>query len=369
MILNNNTLAIPNGLKSKDESSLSKTVQFVMPKNIKPAFEFKLLKENQEYENIEIVKWIDGKPNKEFNKIILHPIETIHSIEFANKNKKEIRSGFQFQHISRVRIIDDVKKSFLHEKKDKLLGLTLTDGRAELEIIVNVEDKEADIILKDIEAIRNIDTANYWEPFKLPYENNDGSIIYAEIFPKTPYLAENEVLLWFRTETKGVLHRNLIWIEAITNFRVFQYNFENHLANYIILTSLDDVAVTNRYRASTGTRTGAFTGTRYRSMGGGVYSSTGNSTSTSIGNVVFMYNGKPLMQFNQVSDPSGVTKLVQSAKKHLLGLEKILMKEEKKNDVIQIERIESNLCPDCKFNNPISSKFCGQCGTKLNDLV
>lgn len=269
MILNNNTLAIPNGLKSKDDTPLSKNVKSVMPENIRPAFEFKLLKKEQEYEDIEIVKWIDGKPNKEFNKIILHPIETIHSIEFGNKNKKDICSGFQFEHISRVRIIDDVKKSFLREKKDKLLGITLTDGHGELEIILNVEDKEADIILKDIEAIRNIDTANYWEPFKLPYENNDGSIVYVEIFPKTPYLAENEVLLWFRTETKGVLHRNLIWIEAITNFRVFQYNFENHLANYIILTSLDDVAVTNRYRASSGTRTGAFTGARYRSMGGG----------------------------------------------------------------------------------------------------
>jgi len=365
LILNNNTLAIPNGLKSKDDTPLSKNVKSVMPENIRPAFEFKLLKENQEYENIEIVNWIDGKPNKEFNKIILHPIETIHSVEFGNKNKKEIHSGFQFQHISRVRIIDDVKKSFLREKKDKLLGLTLTDGHAELEIIVNVEDKEADTILKDLEVLRNFDIVNYWQPFRLPYENDDGNIVYTEIFPKTPYLAENEVLLWYRVETKGAIHRHIFWIEAITNFRVFQYNFENHLANYIILTSLDDVAVTNRYRASSGTRTGAFTGARYRSMGGGFYTSTGNSTSTSIGDVVFMYNGKPLIQFNQVSDPSGVTKLVQSARKHLLSLQKIVMKEQKKNDAIQIDKIDSNLCPDCKFNNPISSKFCSQCGSKL----
>ena len=119
MILNNNILAIPNGLKSKDDTTLSKNVKSVMPKNIKPAFEFKLLKENQEYENIEIVKWIDGKPNKEFNKIILHPIETIHSIEFGNKNKKVIRSGFQFQHISRVRIIDDVLFARNNHKSDR----------------------------------------------------------------------------------------------------------------------------------------------------------------------------------------------------------------------------------------------------------
>lgn len=41
------------------------------------------------------------------------------------------------------------------------------------------------------------------------------------------------------------------------------------------------------------------------------------------------------------------------------------MKEQKKNDVIQVNKIDSNLCPDCKFNNSISSKFCGQCGSDL----
>ena len=339
-----------------------------MPKNVRPVFELKLVKQ-QEYDDIEIVKWIDGKPNKEIKKIILHPIETVHLIELKNVNKNEIIGGFKFQFISRVRVIDDVKKSFLREKKDKLLGITITDGHTELEIVLNVEDKEADIIFKDIEALRNIDIVNYWEPFRLPYENDDGSILYTEIFPKTPFLAENEVLLWYRIETKGVIHKNISWIEAITNFRVFQYNFDSHLANYIILTSLDDVAVTNRYRVSQGQNYGVFTGQRYRSMGGGFYTSTGNSRSTSVGDVVFMYNGKPLIQFNQVSDPSGVTKLAQSARKHLLGLQKIVMKEQKKNDVIQIDKINSNVCPDCNFKNPTSSKYCNQCGSKLNDLV
>lgn len=184
-----------------------------------------------------------------------------------------------------------------------MLGITLTDGHGELEVILNVEDKEADIILKDIEDLRNIDIVNYWQPVKLPYEKDDGSIVDIEIFPKTPYLAENEVLLWYRIETKGAIHKHIFWIKAITNFRVFQYNFESHLANYVILTSLDDVAVTNRYRVSQGQNYGVFTGQRYRSMSGGFYTSTGNSRSTSVGDVVFMYNGKPLIQFSQVSDP------------------------------------------------------------------
>ena len=154
---------VPNGPNevSKDDPSLSNIVQFDIPKNVKPIFETKLVKQ-QEYDDIEIVKWVDGKPNKEFNKIVLHPIETGHLIEFRNSKKgKEGGSGFKFQNISRIRIIDDIKKSFLREKKDKLLGITLTDGHNEYEVILNVEDKEADIILKDLEVIKNIDIVNY----------------------------------------------------------------------------------------------------------------------------------------------------------------------------------------------------------------
>lgn len=117
MILNNNTLAIPNELKSKDDSSLSKTVVFKKPNNITPAFDFKLLK-HREYDDIEIVKWFDGKPNKEFNKIILHPIESVHFMEFKNTNKNVPFMGFQLQFISKVRIIEDIKKrKFLTRKK------------------------------------------------------------------------------------------------------------------------------------------------------------------------------------------------------------------------------------------------------------
>ena len=89
------------------------------------------------------------------------------------------------------------------------------------------------------------------------------------------------------------------------------------------------MAATNRYRVSEGQNYGYFTGHRYGSMRGGFYTNVGNSKSKSIGDVVFIYNGKPFIQFNQVSDPSGVIKLVQSARKHLLGLQKIIEKTSK----------------------------------------
>jgi len=354
----------PNEI-SRTGSSFSKMVQFDIPKSVGSAFESKIIKQlikQQEYDHIELVKWIDGN-SKDHNKIIFHIQESGHQIEFRNSKNKNENLILNFQNISQVSIIEEIKKKFLGEKKDKLLGLTLRDGN---EIIINVEDKEAENIQKDLEVLRNTDTVNYWRSINLPYENDSGAITNIEILPNTPFIARNEILLWYRTETKGLVHKNITWIDAITNYRIFQYNFENPGANYVILTSLDDIAVTNRYRVSAGQNYGFFTGQRYGSMRSGFYNSTGNSKSTSIGDVVFLANGRPFIKFNQVGDPSGMVKLVESARKHLRDLQRIVARTEKKTVSNEINTI---FCPDCNFSNPTSSKYCNQCGSKLTDFI
>ena len=131
-------------------SSFPKMVQFDIPKNVGSAFESKLIKQlikKEEYDDIEIVKWLDGNPNKDFNKIVLHLLESGHLIEFRNRKNKKESPVFNFQNISRVSIVEETKKGFLREKNDKLLSMMLRDGS---EIIINVKDKEAETILKDL---------------------------------------------------------------------------------------------------------------------------------------------------------------------------------------------------------------------------
>lgn len=87
----------------KGDSSFSKIVKFDIPKNVRIPFETKLVKElvkQQEYDNIEIEKWLDGNPNKDYNKIIFHIQETGHLIEFRNRKKKKESPVFNFQNKS-----------------------------------------------------------------------------------------------------------------------------------------------------------------------------------------------------------------------------------------------------------------------------
>jgi ribosomal protein L40E len=56
---------------------------------------------------------------------------------------------------------------------------------------------------------------------------------------------------------------------------------------------------------------------------------------------------------------------IESARKHLRGLQRAVVKTEKINDVTHDE-INGTVCPDCNFSNSTSSKYCNQCGVKLN---
>jgi len=44
------------------------------------------------------------------------------------------------------------------------------------------------------------------------------------------------------------------------------------------------------------------------------------------------------------------------------------VRTEKNNDLIHDE-INGVICADCNFSNSASSKYCNQCGSKLNDLT
>ncbi len=62
-------------------------------------------------------------------------------------------------------------------------------------------------------------------------------------------------------DTEGIMntHANR---EALTNFKVFQYNFKTHLANNALISRIGDVIITNQRRISASQKSGIYHGTR-----------------------------------------------------------------------------------------------------------
>lgn len=58
--------------------------------------------------DIEVVEWLDGKKNKAFDKMFLHPIETGNYIELKKKDSKDSRSHIiKLKNLVNSRLIEE----------------------------------------------------------------------------------------------------------------------------------------------------------------------------------------------------------------------------------------------------------------------
>ena len=145
------------------------------------------------------------------------------------------------------------------------------------------------------------DTVNFWLPVKM----------------------QNEEILWYRTRHEGVLNKKLAFFEAVTNLRIYSWILSQQaFGSPVLLSSDNDVIVTNQKRYSTSDRQGSFAGlgTRGTFVGSTVGSSA--SESQTIGDVNIMFEGQIYDTLFQVEDPHGLASLIKNVIKHHAELEK-----------------------------------------------
>jgi len=133
-----------------------------------------------------------------------------------------------------------------------------------------------------------------------------------------PYLSDGEELLWSYIQTEGVFNKKAQFVMAVTNFRAGIWSFEEFDENgMIFISQIDDVLVMNSHRQSSSHRMGSFHSTGRMGMRIGTHSSMGSSRSQTIGDVHVMKDGETRIRFGNVSDPSGIVKLIKSIQKQV----------------------------------------------------
>lgn len=134
---------------------------------------------------------------------------------------------------------------------------------------------------------------------------------------KSPSMRDGEETLWVYRGLEGVFHKTAKYVEVITNYRVFKYDYKNgKMLEYIRLAEVDDVITTNKSVSSKIQHTGYFVASG-RNTFGGIATGTSNSKTVTYGNVVFMRGGSPSITLYGVSDPDGIQQLVSSVIKTL----------------------------------------------------
>jgi hypothetical protein len=189
------------------------------------------------------------------------------------------------------------------------------------------------------------------------YKNND-EFKSTEINVWSGNFQKDESMIWSHYEQKGFLQKHFSKIYAITNFRVFTYDFEiNKMTGLLMMYDLDDIVVTDTYRS--------YNSIRYGAYGYGMSGGQSRGQSVSMGKIIFMSSGKPIISLNGVTDPNGLKRLTLSVKKALYPkkeLQRFLTGV--KDDNLSIVRNVS-ICLRCNTRNVKDASFCSSCGSIL----
>ncbi|MDN5846892.1 MAG: zinc ribbon domain-containing protein [Candidatus Nitrosocosmicus sp.] len=321
--------------------------------------------------DIEVQKGLDNP--SELNMMEVRPIELDATILFYNK-KSRTGISIPISIIREVRTINQMKGSF-RKKLDQLIEIELDDRSNNL-ILFNIKDNKIDEFRHQVYIIlKTLHDDVFWT-FRVLKFNTEGVITTpVEIYPMAPFLSPGEEIVWNNIKTKGIINKKIAWLDLITNYRIYQYDFVNHSGKVVLISAIEDVVVGNQRRISDSYLYGSYAKSRDAASG---YGKT-KTTSTAIGDISIFALGKPYIVFKEISDPSGVTKLIKSLKyqcNFIMDTNPSIQDNETVLDDTHdytfdkfetvLSKNDEIICSNCKKGNIKNSKFCSHCGAKYN---
>lgn len=301
---------------------------------------------------------------KDAEKMCIFPIEVGSEIQFTDRHDLPLLD------IGMGSIVSvgtkAIGKGDSRKKDNAVIEIVVEAAESEKRTLeIDVEDRRVPEIVDHLNQGKDLEK-DYWARFDLSFTYDDASETRTSaIYYKTPFLAKDEDLLWSFVKTEGIFHKRIYALAALTSFRVFLYLFDTHECGRAILTTIDDVIVTDPKRTTESYSSGTYTGISFGHTSTGSYSGNSTSTSQTIGKVVFMSDGKDILTFGPIADPDGVVKLAKAAIRQV----KLVGPPLQALDAAKApagQNAGGAVCPDCGNSNPLSAKFCNKCGAKID---
>jgi hypothetical protein len=133
-------------------------------------------------------------------------------------------------------------------------------------------------------------------------------------------LAEGENILWHRSSTRGLLHKEVTMEEAVTNRRCLKCDVEKHeIVAQIGISHRPDALVMNVHRVNDSVGGGVFSTPRMFGLPGlggfGVYGGPRRGNIKIFGDGSIMSEGKVVMTFENIASPQGLRFLIETLKR------------------------------------------------------
>jgi hypothetical protein len=253
---------------------------------------------------IELVSNSFGKPDKRVNYVEVHPVEWDAQIVFAALKTKIPPVGIPVTSIVDISAISETKGLF-RKKEDRMLKITFrANDNSERWLVMDMEDEYVEEFVNTVQALKRKESDElYWTRRSLVIQDNLGLTKTVDIYPLTAFLADGEEIIWQNMLPQPKSKDKINTVQVVTNYRVMQYNYEQHTGTTILLPSIEDITVSNVSH-----RKGKPIGTYVKSS---PFSTIENLSKDTIGDVVFVFGGRPFLSFSQISDHSKLASTVR----------------------------------------------------------
>ncbi len=345
--------------------------------------EFILITHDKSYNKLEAVLRTDDKSYNKLDTMEVRPLELDASILFYNSKSKE-------GPLLPIASIKDIKSTSLSSgifrKKEKIMiEVAFYNRDKESKTIrINLEDKKINEFIQNIKLIQNKlqDDDTFWTTSLLKVKTETDIISSIKIHPAIPFLSQGEEIVWKNIITnEGIKNMKIIsWLDLVTNYRIFQYNYMDHKGHFILIDEIKDIVVNNHRQKFNSITYETYAKSRY-SINDYVETETDNLI---IGDIVVTSDGKPNITFKNISNPNRLTAIIESMKKRRNFVVENSMSSSQINDIhrnnnkykkfnyneISTPTFKSNnsiICSNCNNENMINSRFCIRCGQKLNN--
>ncbi|HZD82259.1 MAG TPA: zinc ribbon domain-containing protein [Nitrososphaeraceae archaeon] len=340
-----------------------------------------------------------GQIDKKVKYLELHPVEWDAQIVFGYKyayNDSKQPFGFYIGNILDIYVTSE-SKGMIKKKEDLMVAMTILGiDNKEYRLRVNLNNNYVKELIDEVQALKQKEfDAEYWTYRSLTLLTSNGAKKTVVIYLLTPFLAEGEEIIWqnLKTDSNDKVKAKIIFIEVFTNYRVFRYSYEQHAGTVILLPSIDEIVVNNIQNTSNKKQIGTYSQVSH------YLTSIGNVTNPqNIGDVEFIVEGRSFMAFQHISDPEKLASAIELMKKQWdnmqiseqiePGSNKLVdhsetppVEETQLNNDQTSQLIETQLqpvqdtesknvatniiCSQCGNNNPVDSKFCNKCGSRL----
>lgn len=200
---------------------------------------------------MEMVSDSTGRPDKRANHVEIHPVEWDAKIVFAAVKSPVKPVGIPITNFVNISTVSETKGTF-RRQEDLMLKINFraNDG-SERWAIINMEDKQVKDFLNRVQILKQKESDEvYWSHNRLAFQNNLGQTKTVDIYPLTPFLAEGEEIVWHNMIPHPDFKEKIGVLEVFTNYRVFIYDYTQHLGNAILLPSIEDITEKNLRQSS-----------------------------------------------------------------------------------------------------------------------